>query len=184
MSSQSRNELIRLLQNAYSGEKAAAYAYRGHALSVKNPQERQEIQKIEQEEWEHRRCLGEMLTSLGAQPRFTREVAMTLIGALIYCLCRLGGWFNLFNFGWFMGMYGAGKLEQSNISEYEVGARAAVACGELRFVEDLIEMAEVEWDHERYFRNKALTSKWVAVFSIWSSPLPRSSTRDGLKGSH
>ena len=33
-------QLINLLQKAYSAEKAAAYAYIGHAASVKNPLEK------------------------------------------------------------------------------------------------------------------------------------------------
>lgn len=173
----SKNDLIRLLQNAYSGEKAAAYAYRGHALSVTDSTEQEEIRQIEQEEWDHRSCIGQMLASLNAKPRLRREIIMTLIGLTIYSLCRLGGWLNLGNFGWFMSMYGAGKLEQGNIIEYEVGARAAIACGEPRFVKDLIHMAEVEWDHEAYFRSKALTSKWSKILKMWTPPPPRNTTR-------
>ncbi len=175
-----KSQLIRLLQNAYSGEKAAAYAYRGHALSVSDPTEKAELLKIEEEEWEHRRCIGDMLETLGASPRPCRELLMTLIGCVIFGLCRLGGWFNFFNFGWFMSMYGAGKLEQGNIIEYEIGAREAILCGEHQFVESLIEMAEVEWDHEFYFRKKAQSSKWTDVIRLWNPPPPRHSTREAV----
>jgi hypothetical protein len=102
---------------------------------------------------------------------------MTAVGVLIYCLCRIGGWLNIFNFGWYMSMYGAGKLERSNIGEYEVAASIARACGQMQFVEELIQMAEVEWDHEMYFRTKALTSKWTRIIPVWSLPPPRNSTR-------
>lgn len=176
----SKHDLIRLLQNAHAGEKAAAFAYRGHALSVSDAGERADILRIENEEWEHRACLAQMLSALGARPRLSREILMTVIGSVIYILCRLGGWFNLFGFGWYMSMFGAGKLEQSNILEYEVGALAARACGEERFVEDLIHMAEVEWDHEIYFRSKSLTSKWSRHIQIWTPPPPRDSTRTKL----
>lgn len=112
-----------MLQNAYSGEKAAAYAYRGHALSVTDLAEQQEIRKIEQDELNHRKCIGEMLISLNAQPRIAREILMTIVGLTIYALCRIGGWLNIGQIGWFVSMYGAGMLEKGNIIEYEIGAR-------------------------------------------------------------
>lgn len=181
MNQSSKQDLIWLLQNAYSGEKAAAYAYRGHAQSVSNSTEREEIKKIENDEWEHRDGLRRMLTSLDAKPRLSREIAMTAVGVLIYCICRLGGWLNVFNFGWYMSMYGAGKLERSNIGEYEVAALMARACGQNQFVEELIHMAEVEWDHEMYFRTKALTSQWTRIIPIWSLPPARNTTRQSLQ---
>ena len=43
-----RQNLIRILQNAYSGELAAAYAYRGHWQSLKkSAAERERIRQIE-----------------------------------------------------------------------------------------------------------------------------------------
>lgn len=63
-----RQNLIRILQNACSGEIAAAYAYRGHWKSVKESPERTEIKKIEAEEWDHRRRVGEWLDKLGQNP--------------------------------------------------------------------------------------------------------------------
>ncbi len=39
----SHPELANLLQKAFPGEKAAAYAYQGHAASVKNPLEKMAI---------------------------------------------------------------------------------------------------------------------------------------------
>jgi len=49
----SRRLLIGILQLAYSGELAASYAYQGHWKSVGNPEEKDRIRAIEQEEWEH-----------------------------------------------------------------------------------------------------------------------------------
>ena len=43
----SREKLIALLQLAYSGELAAAHAYRGHWHSVRQSDERESIRKIE-----------------------------------------------------------------------------------------------------------------------------------------
>jgi demethoxyubiquinone hydroxylase (CLK1/Coq7/Cat5 family) len=53
-----REMLIHILRMAYSGEKAAGYAYSGHWRSVKDPTERRQIRKIENEEWEHRAIVG------------------------------------------------------------------------------------------------------------------------------
>ena len=177
----SEKKLVRLLQNAYSGERAAAYAYRGHAASVSNLQEKTEIINIEKEEWEHRACIKEMLFTLGSKPRISRELLMGFIGCVIYCFCRVGGWFNLFNFGWYMSMYGAGKLEQSNINEYDVAARKAIQCNRQIFVADLIHMAEIEWDHENYFRSKVLESRWSKIIKPWTFPASRESTRKNIE---
>lgn len=181
MPANSRDSLIRKLQDAYSGELAAAYAYRGHAMASKDPTEKIEILKIKQDEWEHRQCIGTMLTAMNAKPRLSRELLMNIIGVTIYCLCRLGGWFNVFNFGWYMSMYGAGKLEQGNIVEYEVAALNAKDCDESRFIPELIHMAEVEWDHELYFRSKALTSRWSKYLKIWQAPPPRITARQRIE---
>lgn len=54
-------------------------------------------------------------------------------------------------------MYGAGRLESTNIADYEVIGWVSVEAGYPEFVEPLIRMAEVEWDHEFYFRRKVLT---------------------------
>lgn len=48
-------QLPRILQKAYSAEKAAAYAYIGHAASVKNPLEKIAIKQIEDDEWNYRK---------------------------------------------------------------------------------------------------------------------------------
>jgi len=73
-------KLILLLQLAYSGELAAAYAYRGHWKSVNKPTEKTAIRNIEEDEWRHRRFVGEMLVTLNAAPNKWREVRATIIG--------------------------------------------------------------------------------------------------------
>jgi rubrerythrin len=40
-------DLVDLLKRAYSAEKAAAFAYIGHAASVKNEEEKKAIRQIE-----------------------------------------------------------------------------------------------------------------------------------------
>ncbi|MDQ3634788.1 MAG: hypothetical protein M3405_09820 [Acidobacteriota bacterium] len=44
-----KQNLIRILQNAHAGELAAAYAYRGHWKSVRNSEEKTQIKIIELE---------------------------------------------------------------------------------------------------------------------------------------
>ena len=132
------------LQAAYSGEKAAALAYQGHARSVSDLEERKEIARIEEDEWRHRREIKAMLDAFGAKPKRWREVVFTMIGSAISMFCHIGGWF--------APMYGAGRIEARNIVEYEVLARRAHALGRTDLVECFLKMAEVEWDHEAYFR--------------------------------
>lgn len=161
-----KSKLIELLQNAHAGERAAAFAYNGHWRAVTG-NDVVEIRKIELEEWEHRECLEKMLIELGSGPRLTREVAMFCVGVVIFTLCRLGGWLNIANFGWYMSMYGAGKLESGNIQEYLVAAQWARDSGYSHFIKDLKKMSDVEKDHEIYFRNKCLSSKWSKYLKTW-----------------
>jgi len=164
-----REKLIKLLQDAHAGEMAAYHAYEGHWRSVSSLQEKKEIQKIQAEEIEHRECIGRFLAELGAAPRSSRELLMAFVGRTIGLLCRLGGWF--------IPMYGAGQLEQGNIVEYETAARLARAAGLDQYVEPLLKMAEVEWDHEGYFRAKVL-SHWASRFvPLWPTPPAREKIR-------
>ena len=57
--------LTAILRLAYSGELAAALAYRGHWKSVGDPDERARIRQIEEEEWHHRDLVGGMLARIG-----------------------------------------------------------------------------------------------------------------------
>jgi hypothetical protein len=169
MSTATKDSLIRLLQAAYSGELAAFYAYEGHRHSVRDKTEKEEIRKIQLEERDHRECLGEFLSDLGAKPDPWREFKFTVIGRTIGLLCYIGGWF--------IPMYGAGKLERGNIVEYENAARMAAWAGYDEMVDALLIMAEVEWDHELYFRRKS-ESHWLkSIFRIWCPPPPRDNIR-------
>ena len=164
--------LIAILQLAYSGERAAGYAYRGHWHSVSNTDERREIEKIENEEWHHRKLIGEMPQSLNSRPNSYREVRAIIIGKTLGVLCHLGGWL--------APMFGAGRLESGNIREYETAARHARDCGRDDLVDCLLTMAEVEWDHERYFRSKVLTHRFASRLSLWPEPPPKETIRDGF----
>jgi hypothetical protein len=67
-------------------------------------------------------------------------------------------------------MYGAGKLERRNIVEYEHAARYAFECGKIEFIDCLLTMAEVEWEHEQYFRAKFLSHRLGRLLPIWLAP--------------
>jgi hypothetical protein len=164
-----RRALVRVLQLAYSGEKAAGYAYRGHWRSVASAEEAAHIQKIEAEEWHHRELVGGLLKELGARPNRARELRAWIIGRTLGALCHVSGWF--------LPMYGAGRLESHNIVEYEDAARYAVAGGCERFLDCLLAMAEVEWEHEQYFRARVLSHPWRRVFKVWPEPPPKASIR-------
>ncbi|HBE81151.1 MAG TPA: hypothetical protein DDW24_00035 [Blastocatellia bacterium] len=140
-----RENLIRILQNAYSGEVAAAYAYRGHWRSLKESPERVRIMQIEEEEWDHRRRVGQLLEKLGAKPRPIREKVFWTIGRSLGVTCHVSGWF--------MPMYFAGRLESKNSIEYEDAAAFAKELGMDDCVAELLDMARVELEHEEYFRS-------------------------------
>jgi rubrerythrin len=47
--------LVDSLRKAYSAEKAASFAYVGHAGSLRSAEEKKHVRQIEQDEWDHRR---------------------------------------------------------------------------------------------------------------------------------
>ncbi len=161
------------MQLAYSGELAATHAYIGHARSVRDPAEKAEIGVIEKQEIEHRERVGEILAALGAGPDPRRERSQLRVGKVVGALCHVGGWL--------IPMYGAGWLERGNIVEYEIAARLAVEAGVPEFVDDLLEMAEVEWDHEQYFRGKVREHWMGRRLPIWSMPPPREAIREAFE---
>jgi len=164
--------LIALLQLAYSAERAAAYAYRAHWHSVIDKDERNRIKQIEDEEWHHRELVGEMLRSLDAHPSSVREIRALIIGRVLGLLCHV--------IGWLAPMYGAGRLESRNIVEYETAARIAHDCGREDFVDCLLTMAEVEWEHENYFRSRVLLHPLGRRLSLWPVPPPKQTIRQSF----
>ncbi|MCA1811669.1 MAG: ferritin-like domain-containing protein, partial [Halobacteriales archaeon] len=147
-----REVLVRRLRLAYASELAAARAYAGHWRSVRDPGQRASIRRIMQEELDHRAGVGGMLHSLGARPGRVRDAAMWCVGTAIAASCFVGGWY--------LPMYGAGRIERQNIKEYELAARLAVAARLPGMARDLLAMAEVEWDHERYFHDQVRGHRW------------------------
>ncbi len=168
-----RGKLIHTLKNAYSGELGAINAYTGHRKSVNDPAEKQMIYRIEVEEIYHRERVGEILSALGEAPFVHQDTAMGWVGKTLGYLCSLSGWF--------APMYGAGLLESRNIKEYEEAAQFALAAGHVEFLDDLLTMAEVEWEHEKFFREKCRSHFLYHWFPKWQTPPARETIREPFK---
>jgi hypothetical protein len=127
------------------------------------------IQKIESEEWHHRELVGGILKGLGAAPSRWKEFKALVIGRALGFLCHLAGWL--------APMYLAGRLESRNIKEYEHAAAYARGSGHSELIDCLLMMAEVEWEHESYFR--AQTQKhWLGRrLPLWPSPPAKETIR-------
>ena len=164
-----QEQLIHILLLAYSGELAAAYAYRGHWKSVKDPSEIKGIQKIEKEEWTHRAADGRMLKTLGRRPNYFKEMKMWLIGRTIGLLCHVTGWF--------FPMYFAGRLEHTNVKEYDTAAFHAGQLGLRKFQKELLKMARTEKEHEDFFARMVTDHPYLpmvkAIFT-WGPSAKRS----------
>ena len=166
----SKQKLVALLKLAYSAELAAAHAYNGHWRSVADAGERSRIAEIEQEELHHRKLVGEMLWGLGATPSRSREIRATITGRTLSLLCHVSGWL--------LPMYGAGRLESNNVREYETAARLARECGREDLIDCLLTMAEVEWEHETYFRSRVLTHPLGRRLTLWPQPPAKETIRE------
>lgn len=160
-----KRRLIAVLRAAYSGERAAALAYVGHARSVRDPAERDAIARIGAEEVAHRGRVGGMLTELGGAPSAVREFIFTCIGRTLSLFCHLTGWY--------CPMYGAGWIGRRNIQEYVDAAAFAHQSGRNDLADELLEMARVEWDHEQWFRAKVLGHWLRRVLPVWQAPPAR-----------
>lgn len=161
--SNSRKNLIRILQNAHAGELAAAFAYRGHWKSLRESDEKKQIKKIEAEEWTHRENVRKWLEKLDAKPRRLREAVFWTIGRTLGVLCFVSGWF--------FPMYFAGRLESQNILEYEEAAEFARELEMKDCAEEMLEMSRVEAEHEDFFRQVVSNHRLLPLtkrFFRWS----------------
>lgn len=148
--------LVDLLQMAYSAEKAAAFAYQGHAGSVKNELEKQAIYQIELDEWQHRKEVLTLMQLYQVPVSNYYEIRFHVIGKLISYSCYV--------IGWFMPYYFAGRLESGNVCEY---FRMMHYFHELGIVEHdriLYEMGMKEKEHEVYFLQKIKNKKLLPFF--------------------
>ena len=103
-------ELKDLLQLAYSAERAASFAYQGHAGAVKEPEDKKRIKEIEDDEWIHRADVLKIMQEYEIPISTWYEVKYFIIGKII---C-----YSYYVIGWFMPMYFAGRLESGNVNEY------------------------------------------------------------------
>ena len=149
-------KLIDLLQRAYSAEKAAAFAYIGHAGSVKNKEEKAAIRQIEADEWHHRREVLKIMRRYDIPVSKYYEIKFGFIGRFIQFSCYV--------IGWFMPFYFAGRLESGNVCEYFRMLHYFHALGITEHDSILYDMGIKEKEHEVYFLEKIKTSKLLPVF--------------------
>lgn len=156
--------LIDLLQKAYSAEKAAAFAYQGHAGSVKDVNEKAAIRQIEIDEWNHRREVLQIMQQYNIPVSKYYEIRFHIIGKIISYSCYV--------IGWFMPYYFAGRLESGNVCEYFRMMQYFHEIGILEHNEILFEMGIKEKEHEVYFldriKNKKLLPFFEKIFA-WGS---------------
>lgn len=151
-------KLAKLLQLAYSAEKAAAFAYIGHAGSVKNPNEKAAIKQIELDEWEHRDAVLVIMRKYGICPSSYYELQYHVIGRIISCSCYV--------IGWFMPYYFAGRLESGNVCEYFIMMRYFNELGITEHDEVLYEMGMKEKEHEIYFQKSLANNRLLPFFEM------------------
>lgn len=164
-----RRDLVRALASAAAGEWGAIRAYLGHRASLPHGDDRRLIVRILKDEIHHRRAIRAMLSDLGGSLCPRAEHRLDAVGRAIAAFCLRGGWF--------LPMAGAARLECDNVGEFERLARLAWWAGERERVDALLGMAEVEWDHELWLRERAAAHVlWGLVFA-WPTPPPRASIR-------
>lgn len=149
-------KLVKLLQLAYSAEKAAAFAYIGHAGSVKNPNEKVAIKQIEMDEWQHRATVLSIMKQHAIPPSRYNEIKYHIIGRIISCSCYV--------IGWFMPYYFAGRLESGNVCEYFIMMRYFNEIGITEHDEVLYEMGMKEKEHEVYFQKGLQNNRLLPLF--------------------
>jgi hypothetical protein len=149
-------DLDRLVRLAYSAEKAAAYAYRGHARSVRDHDEQVAVRNIEIDEWQHRENLARFMAKLGIRPSRWLELKYHVIGKLISISCHL--------IGHFLPMYFAGRLESGNVNEYLLMERLAAGGVLADEIPCIRHMAAAEKRHELYLLERAARHRVVGIF--------------------
>jgi hypothetical protein len=148
--------LCRLLQKAYSGERAAAFAYIGHAASLKSPEAKAAVKQIEEDEWGHRERVLLIMRQYDIPINKFDEFRFFIIGKFISVSCHV--------IGWFMPYFFAGKLESGNVCEYFVMMHYFHSLGINEHDEVLYEMGMKEKEHEIYFLEQIKNSRWLPFF--------------------
>jgi hypothetical protein len=149
-------KLVDSLRRAYSAEKAASYAYIGHAGSLRNSEEIAAVGRIEQDEWDHRRNVLAIMRQYEIPVSRWYEIRYAIIGRLIGASCYV--------IGRFMPYFFAGKLESGNVCEYFVMMHYFHSLGITEHDEVLYEMGVKEKEHEVYFLEMIRDAKWLPLF--------------------
>jgi hypothetical protein len=144
------------LQKAYSAERAAAFAYVGHAGSLRDPAAKATVKQIEDDEWAHRRHVLAIMQHYAIPVSRWYEIQYWFIGKLISASCHV--------IGWFMPYFFAGKLESGNVCEYFVMIHHFHALGITQHDAILYEMGMKEKEHEVYFLQQIQHSRLLPFF--------------------
>lgn len=148
--------LVDLLQMAYSAEKAAAFAYIGHANTVKDSEAIRRINEIEQDEWDHRKEVLAIMQQYDIPVSRWYELKFHVIGKVIAFSCHV--------IGWFMPYYFAGRLESGNVCEYFRMIHYFHELGIEAHDQVLYDMGIKEKEHEDYFLEVVKDSKLLPFF--------------------
>lgn len=157
-------KLAKLLQMAYSAERAAAFAYQGHASSVKNKEEKLSIHQIEMDEWNHREEVLKIMQLYQIPVSKYYEIRFYIVGKFISLSCHF--------IGWFMPFFFAGRLESGNVCEYFKMMHYFHEIGIYDHNQALYEMGIKEKEHEVYFLDKIKKKRLLAFFEMlfgWGS---------------
>lgn len=148
--------LVDLLQKAYSAERAAAFAYIGHAASLRDPAAKAAVKQIEDDEWHHRENVLALMRLYEIPVSRAYEVRFYLIGKVIAASCHV--------IGWFMPYFFAGRLESGNVCEYFVMLRYFRSLGITEHDAVLYDMGIKEKEHEVYFLRQIEGSRLLPFF--------------------
>jgi len=150
-------ELANLIQTAYSAERAASFAYIGHAGSLRSrPGEQARVNEIEQDEWNHRREMKILMERYEVPASKWYELKFFVIGKVIGLSCYF--------IGRFMPYFFAGKLESGNVCEYFVMMQMFHELGITDHDEILYEMGVKEKEHEVFFMQMIQHEPWLPLF--------------------
>lgn len=141
---------------AYSAEKAAAFAYQGHAASVKDTEAKIRIKEIEDDEWGHRHEVLAIMHQYGINPSKWYEFRFHVVGKIISASCYV--------IGWFIPYYFAGRLESGNVCEYFRMKQYFNSIGIRDHDQILYDMGMKEKEHEVYFLDKIKSKKALGFF--------------------
>ena len=148
--------LVKLLQTAHSAERAAAFAYIGHAASLRDPAAKAAVKQIEDDEWQHRENVLRIMRQYDIPISRSYELRFYVIGRIISASCHV--------IGQFMPFFFAGKLESGNVCEYFVMMRYFHSLGIHEHDAVLYEMGIKEKEHEVYFLEQVKTSRLLPLF--------------------